>query len=91
MLLRWTSVGCAVSTGLTSASANHAASRAGVDALRGDAIERVGDAPPLRRRAGERVRAPAPVLVDVLGDVREVREVAERANDMQRLARSAAR
>ena len=52
----------------------------------GEAIERVGEAAALRRRAGERVRAPAAVLVHVLGEVREMREVAERAHDVQRLA-----
>ena len=45
----------------------------------------VGDAAALRRRAGERVRAPAAVLMDVLGDVREMREIAERAHDVERL------
>ncbi len=55
-----------------------------VDAVRGDAIERIGDAAALRRRARERVRPAAPVLVDVLGDVGELREVAERADDVER-------
>ena len=50
-----------------------------------DALERVGELPALRRRAGERVRAAAAVLVHVLGDVGEVREVAERADDVERL------
>ena len=57
----------------------------GVDAFLRDAIERVGDAAPLRRRAGERVAAAAPVLVHVLRDVDEMREVAERADDIERL------
>ncbi len=56
-----------------------------VDALPRHAVERVRDAAPLRRRAGERVAPPAPVLVDVLGDVDEMREIAERADDVERL------
>ena len=56
-----------------------------VDAGRGEALERVRDAAALRRRAGERVRAAAAVLVHVLGDVGEMREVAERAHDMEHL------
>jgi hypothetical protein len=56
-----------------------------VDALAGDAIERVGEASALRRRARERMDPAAPILVDVLSDVDEVREVAEGADDIERL------
>jgi len=35
--------------------------------------------------AGKRMRAPSTVLVHVLGDVGEMREVAERANDVEHL------
>jgi hypothetical protein len=59
--------------------------RGTVDARGGQAFERVRNAAALRRRPGERVRAAAPVLVHVLGDVREVREIAEGAHHMQRV------
>ena len=59
--------------------------RRAIHALGGEAVERIGDASALRQRAGERVRAPAAILVHVLGEVREVREVAERAHHVQRL------
>ncbi len=50
-----------------------------------DAIERVGDAPALRPRARKRVGAAAAVLMHVLGEVRKVREIAERAHDIERV------
>ena len=85
MLLRCTSVGCAVSTGETIAASSQPATATASTAFGADARQRVGQAAALRRRPGERVRAAPPVLVDVLGDVREVREVAERANHVERL------
>ena len=60
--------------------------RGGAHAMVGEAIERVGKAAALRQRTGKRVRAPPAVLVHVLGEVRKMREVAERAHDVQRLA-----
>jgi hypothetical protein len=56
-----------------------------VDAVVRDALQRIGKASPLRRRASQSVRPAAAVLVDVLGDVDEMREVAERADDVERL------
>ena len=56
-----------------------------VDAFGTDARQRVGQAAPLRRRTGQRVRAAPAVLVDILGEVGEVREIAERADDVERL------
>jgi hypothetical protein len=47
--------------------------------------ERAGEAPALRGGSGERVHPPATVLVHVLGDVRELREVRERADDLEHL------
>jgi hypothetical protein len=49
------------------------------------AVERVGEAARAPRRARRGVRAAAPVLLLVLGDVEEMREVAERAHQVQRL------
>ena len=43
------------------------------------------DASHLWRGSCERMHAAAPVLVHVLGNVDEVRKIAERAHDMQRL------
>ena len=54
-------------------------------ALRGNAVECVRDAPALRARARERVCAAPPILMHVLGEVRQVREVAERTDDVERL------
>ena len=86
MLLRWTSVGCAVSTGLTSAWPNHSGDGVGRHPPSRELRHASATLAALRRRTRERVRAAAPVLVDVLGDVGEVREVAERAHDVERLA-----
>ncbi len=55
------------------------------DAGRAQPVQRMGDAARLRRRAGDRVCAPPPVLVDVFGDIGQMREIAERANDVERL------
>ena len=86
MLLRCTSVGCAVSTGLTSASREPRApsrrARRRASRSRSSACARL---PGCGGDARERVRAPAPILVHVLGDVGELREIAERAHDVQRL------
>ncbi len=51
-----------------------------------DAAERVGDVAAARRRSRHRVRAPAAVAMHVLGDVRQMREIAERPDHLQRLA-----
>ena len=56
-----------------------------VDARSAQIYKRVGEIARPRGRSGERVRAPAPVLVDVLGNVGEMREVAEGAHDVQHL------
>ena len=84
MLLRCTSVGCAVSTGRHERLGEPVGERVG---RRRRARRRASSAsarlPALRRRARQRVRAAAAVLVDVLGDVGEVREVAERAHDVR--------
>ena len=77
MLLRCTSVGWAVSTGTISASAKNAASAAGPMPAVARAVERVRQAALARRGAGDLVGARAADVVLVLGDVGEVREVAE--------------
>ncbi len=56
-----------------------------VDARFAQAKESVCDAARLRRRSGESVRAPPAILVDVLGEVGEMRKIAERAHDIERL------
>ena len=76
--------------GDTSASSNQRAERRAVDAGSGEALERLRDAAALRRRARQRVRAAAAILVHVLGDVGEMREIAERAHDVAARRRSAA-
>jgi hypothetical protein len=57
---------------------------AGGHAIPGDIGERCRDAADLRRRLRQRVRAPPAILVDVFGDVAEVREVGESAYDIER-------
>ena len=82
MVLRRTSVGCAVTTGQTSAPVS---SRATASASRSAAsmrLERGREAALLRRRALAPVEAPPALVVDVLGQVGQQREVAERADDV---------
>jgi hypothetical protein len=86
MLLRCTSVGCAVSTGETRAAAHQRRIAARPTPSRAERRERRGERAARRRLAGERVVAPAAMLVHVLGDVREVREVGERAHDVEHVA-----
>ena len=77
MLLRCTSVGCAVSTGLIDGLPEHLAQASRPD-LRGlQPLERERERPFARRLARELVAPEDAVVVLVLGDVREVREVAE--------------
>ncbi len=85
MLLRCTSVGCAVSTGLTRAPSHQATIASAPTPPDASAAIAPARSPALRGRTGERVHAPATVLVHVLGDVRELREVRERADDLEHL------
>jgi hypothetical protein len=84
MLLRCTSVGWAVSTGTRGGveeGRQFGAAHAGVEG----ALQGVGQAAFLWRRAGDLVGAGAADVVLVLGDVREVREVAEGAHHVDGL------
>ena len=58
--------------------------RAGLDARCREMRERRIDAALLRRRSGERVRAAAAILVDVLGKIREVGEIGECPDHIER-------
>ncbi len=84
MLLRWTSVGCAVSTGLTSASVKNARTRRSVDAGFAQSLQGVRDAARLRRRSGAVMHAAAAILVHVLGEIGEQRKVGKGAHDLER-------
>ena len=86
-LLRRTSVGCAVRTGLQSAWAKNACSWSARNAGAAGAIERVGHRALPRRRLGHRVGTGAADVVLVLGEVGEMGEIAERPDDTQRLPR----
>ena len=61
------------------------ADRLAVHTRRGEALEGVGEAAVLRPGSGQRVGSPAADLVHVLGDVDEVREVAEGAHHVEHL------
>jgi hypothetical protein len=84
MLLRCTSVGWAVSTGVTWAVSKKAASSA-LPMPASKARQGVGQAAFLGRRAGDLVGAGAADVVLVFGDVRQVREVAEGAHHVDGL------
>ena len=87
MLLRRTSVGCAVSTGTICAPAKKASSRSGVTpAVRGTR-QSVRHCAVARHRVGERVSPAATDVMLVFGNVGEMGEKAEGADDLQRLAR----
>ena len=85
VLLRRTSVGWAVSTGLTSAESKKAPSRPGSTPASRDVLEGEGERAGAGRGAENRMRAVAADVMLVLGDVGEMREVAEGAHDRQRL------
>ena len=80
-LLRRISVGWAVSTGLTRASVKKRCEPVGGDAGLLRPAEGMRQGAFARWRAGQVVRAGAADMVQVLGDVGEVREVAEGADD----------
>ena len=75
MLLRRTSVGCAVSTGTISAWSSSASTASLVDALAGEPRQR-------RRDVGARLGGDA---LPVLGEVGEHREQHEAAHEIERL------
>ena len=88
VLLRRTSVGCAVSTGLTSAAAKKLAKIGGAEAGRRAHADRVSASVPGRGASAGAwtVHAHLPDVVLVFGDVGEVREIAEGAHDAHGLA-----
>ena len=85
MLLRLTSVGWAVKTGLTSASIEEIGERRGLDAHLAGALKGVSQRAGTRRRARDRMGAVAADVMLVLGDIGEVREIAIGAHDRERL------
>ncbi len=87
-LWRWTSVGWAVSTGETTAWAKKSTTASGAIPLVGKLVEGVNQTAFARWRTGQIVGATAPDMVLVLGDVGQLQEIAEGANDgLRRVAR----
>ena len=85
VLLRLTSVGWAVRTGLTSARSKKSASAFGSTPISRRALKGVSERAGARRGAGDRMGAVAADVMLIFGDIGEMREIAVGANDRERL------